>query len=111
PNVLYADKGSKIIGSVVSAINGAKDARIVLVVDECSPELRSELGRYFGDRRPNLTLVSIYQDAEEGDRSSDYRLVNVPVLPVADIESIIKSYGVDPVYAKGWAEMCDGSPR
>jgi len=35
----------------------------------------------------------------------------VPLLPNEEIEAILKSYGVDPADAKGWAEMCDGSPR
>jgi hypothetical protein len=41
--VLYADKGTKVDGSVMSAIHNAKHARIILVVDECGPDARSEL--------------------------------------------------------------------
>jgi hypothetical protein len=111
PLVLYADRGSKIDGSVMSAIRAANDARIVLVVDECGPELRSDLMRNFGGIGPTLKIVSIYQDTEDGDRTSDYRLFNVPALPTEEIEAILKTYGVEPADAKGWAEMCDGSPR
>ena len=111
PLVLYADRGSKIDGLVMSALRAANDARIILVVDECSAELRSDLTRNFGGSSAALKIVSIYQDAEDGDRSSEYRLFEVPLLPTSEIEAIIKSYGVDPAYAKGWAEMCDGSPR
>jgi hypothetical protein len=111
PLTLYADRGSKIDGSVMNAIRAANGARIILVVDECSPELRSELSRNFGGLGATLKIVSIYQDTEEGDRTSTYRLYDVPLLPAEEIEAILKSYGLDPAPAKGWAEMCDGSPR
>jgi len=86
-------------------------ARVILVVDECSADVRSSPTRSFGGSGPSLTIVSIYQDEEDGDRSSEYRLFAVPLLPNEEIEAILKSYGVDPADAKGWAEMCDGSPR
>jgi hypothetical protein len=111
PLVLYAEKGSDVNGSVMAAIRAASHARVILVVDECSADVRSSLTRSFGGSGPNLTIVSIYQDEEEGDRSPEYRLFTVPLLPSEEIEAILKSYGVDPAYAKGWAEMCDGSPR
>ena len=111
PLVLYAEKGSDIDGSVMAAIRAASHARVILVVDECNADMRSSLTRSFGGSGPNLTIVSIYQDEEDGDRSSEYRLFAVPLLPTEEIEAILKSYGVDPAYAKGWAEMCDGSPR
>lgn len=111
PLVLYAEKGSDIDGSVMAAIRTASHARVILVVDECNADMRSSLTRSFGGSGPNLTIVSIYQDEEDGDRSSEYRLFAVPLLPTEEIEAILKSYGVDPAYAKGWAEMCDGSPR
>jgi hypothetical protein len=110
PLVLYADRGSKIDGSVISALRGANNARIILVVDECGPELRSDLTRYFSGAGPDLKIVSIYQDAEDGDRSSEYRPFEVPLLRTDMIEAIIKSY-VDAPNARGWAELCDGSPR
>src|SRR5713101_9777621 len=80
-------------------------ARVILVVDECSADVRSSPTRSFGGSGPSLTIVSIYQDEEDGDRSSEYRLFAVPLLPNEEIEAILKSYGVDPAYAKGWAEM------
>ncbi len=111
PLVLYAEKGSDVNSSVMAAIRAANHARVVLVVDECSADVRSSLTRSFGGSGPSLTIVSIYQDEEDGDRSSEYRLFAVPVLPNEEIEAILKSYGVDPADAKSWAEMCDGSPR
>jgi hypothetical protein len=111
PLVLYAEKGSDVNGSVMAAIRAASHARVVLVVDECSADVRSSLTRSFGGSGPNLTIVSIYQDEEEGDRSPEYRLFAVPPLSNQEIETILKSYDVDPAYAKGWSEMCDGSPR
>ena len=108
---MYADRGSKIDGSVLAAIRSAQGARIILVVDECGPDLRSELMRTFGGFGPALKLVTIYQDGEESDRASDYRLMDVPALPAGEIEAILHSYGVDAAYARGWAEMCEGSPR
>jgi hypothetical protein len=93
---LYADRGSKIDGSVMSALRAANDARIILVVDECSAELRSDLTRNFGGPRAVLKIVSIYQDAEDGDRSSEYRLFEVPLLPTGEIEAIIKSSRLKP---------------
>jgi hypothetical protein len=111
PLVLYAEKGSGVTGAVMAAIRAAGHARIILVVDECSADVRSSLTRSFGGAGPNLTIVSIYQDEEDGDRSPEYRLSAVPRLPSEEIEAILKSYGVDPSHTKGWAEMCDGSPR
>ena len=108
---MYADRGSKIDGSVLAALRSAQGARIILVVDECGPDLRSELMRTFGGFGPALKLVTIYQDGEESDRASDYRLMDVPALPAGEIEAILHSYGVDAAYARGWAEMCEGSPR
>ena len=111
PLVLYAEKGSVIDGSVMAAIRAASHARVILVVDECNADVRSSLTRSFGASGPNLTIVSIFQDEEEGDRSPEYRLFAVPRLPSEKIEAILKLYGVDPAYAKDWAEMCEGSPR
>jgi hypothetical protein len=111
PLVLYADKGTKIDGSVVSALRAAKHARIILVVDECGPEFRSELVRNFSSFGPSLKIVSIHQDRDEADGASEYRLFEMPPLPDAEIETILMSYGVDPTVAPGWAGLCEGSPR
>jgi hypothetical protein len=109
--VLYAAKATNIDGQVTSAIYNAKHARIILVVDECGPDARSELVRNFSRHGPNLKVVSIYQDQDEADSASEYRLVNVPSLPGAEIEEILKTYGVDAADTAGWAELCEGSPR
>jgi hypothetical protein len=109
--VLYADKATKVDGQVTSAIYNAKHARIILVVDECGPDARSELVRNFASYGPTLKVVSIYQDRDETDGASEYRFFNVPPLPDAEIEEILKSYGVDPTATAGWAALCEGSPR
>jgi hypothetical protein len=109
--VLYADKATKIDGQVTSAFYNAKDARIILVVDECGPDVRSELVRNFASQGPTLKVVSIYQDRDETDGASEYRLYSVPSLPDAEIEEILKAYGVDPANTAGWAALCEGSPR
>jgi hypothetical protein len=109
--VLYADKATKIDGQVISAIYNARHARIILVVDECGPEARSELVRNFAPQGPTLKIVSIYQDRDEADDASEYRLFIVPSLPDAEIEEILKSYSVDPAATGGWAALCEGSPR
>jgi hypothetical protein len=111
PLVLYADKGTKVDGSVISAIYHAKHARVILVVDECGPEARSDLVRNFAALGPTLKVVSIYQDRDEADGASEYRLFNMPPLPAAEIEAILKAYGVDPASTVGWAGLCEGSPR
>jgi hypothetical protein len=111
PLVLFADKATKIDGQVTSAIYSAKQARIILVVDECGPDPRSELVRHFASLGPTLKIVSIYQDRDDTDGASEYRLFNVPPLPDAEIEEILKSYGADPAATAGWAELCEGSPR
>src|SRR5262249_10158731 len=71
----------------------------------------SELVRNFAGQGPTLKVVSIYQDRDETDGASEYRLFNVPPLPDAEIEEILKSYGVDPAVTAGWAALCEGSPR
>jgi hypothetical protein len=111
PLVLYADKATNIDGQVTSALYGAKHARIILVVDECGPDARSELVRNFSTPNPILKIVSIYQDRDETDRASDYRFFDVPSLPDSDIEEILKSYSVDSAVVAGWAALCEGSPR
>jgi hypothetical protein len=109
--VLYADKATKVDGQVTSAIYHAKHARIILVVDECGPDSRSDLVRNFAPQAPMLKVVSIYQDRDEADGASEYRLFNVPPLPDPEIEQILKTYGVDPAVTAGWAALCEGSPR
>jgi len=111
PLVLYADKATRIDGSVRSALYNAKHARIILVVDECGPEPRSEFARDFASFGPTLKVVSIYQDRDEADSASEYRLFVMPSLPAAEVEAILKTYGVDPVLTRGWAALCEGSPR
>ena len=81
PLVLYADKATRIDGSVRSALYNAKHARIILVVDECGPDPRSEFARDFASFGPTLKVVSIYQDRDEADSASEYRLFVMPSLP------------------------------
>ena len=109
--VLYADRGTKVDGAVTSAIYSAKNARILLVVDECGPDARSELVRKFATLGPTFKVISIYQDMDEADSASEYRLLNMPALPPAEIEAILETYGVDPARATRWAILCEGSPR
>jgi hypothetical protein len=111
PLVLYADKATSIDSQVRNAIYKAEHARIILVVDECGPDARSDLVRNFSSRGATLKIVSIYQDRDEADSASVYRLLDVPSLPDSEIEEILKSYGVDPADAAGWAALCEGSPR
>jgi hypothetical protein len=111
PLVLYADKATNVDGQIRSAISNANHARIILVVDECGPDARSDLVRNFSNRGSMLKIVSIYQDRDEADGASEYRLFNVPLLPDAEIEEILKTYGVDPAITAGWAALCEGSPR
>ncbi len=111
PLVCYADKATNVDTQVMGALREAKHARIILVVDECGPEQRTYLAQNFGNRGPELKIVSIYQECEESDRASDYRLVEVPRLPDPEIESILTGYVNDPAAAKNWAAYCEGSPR
>jgi hypothetical protein len=110
PLVLYADKGTKVDGSVISAIHKARHARMILVVDECGPDSRSELVRNFAPLGPLLKVISIYQDRDEADDASEYRLSVMPPLPTPEIETILKTYDVDAA-STGWAMLCEGSPR
>jgi hypothetical protein len=109
--VLYAEQGSKVDGAVTSAIFSAKNARIILVVDECGPDARSDLVRKFATLGPAFKVISTYQDLDEADSASEYRLLSMPPLPTAEIEDILKTYGVDPARTSGWAALCEGSPR
>ena len=111
PLTLYADKGTKVDGALINALNKAKPARVVLVVDECGPETRYELVQSLSGLAPNLRIVSIYQDRDEGDRASEYRLMEIPRLPSAEIEAILITHGLDRATAKRWAALCEGSPR
>ena len=111
PLSIYAEKGSVVNGQVIGALRAAQGARIVLVVDECSPEQRSNLMSTFSQMGPQFKIVSIYQDYEESDGASEYRLLEMPALQPDKIEAILTTYGVDPAIVKGWAELCGGSPR
>lgn len=111
PLVLYADGATKVDSSVITALMRAEHATIVLVIDECGPEFRSEVTRIFGTRGPSLKIVSIYQDFEEGDRTSQYRLLEPPPLPDEEIQAILMSYEIDSADASRWATLCGGSPR
>jgi hypothetical protein len=111
PIALYADKGTKIDGSVVSAIRNAKGARMILVVDECGPEVRSELVRNFATRGAQLKVISIYQDRDDADEASDYRLFGMPPLPATEIRTILHTYDVESATTAAWATLCEGSPR
>jgi len=112
PLVCYADRATKAADpQVLGALDAARGARIILVVDECSPEQRTYLAKIFGSRGPDLKIISIYQEQEESDRASDYRLFEVPFLPDHEIEQILISYGNDPATAKNWSPYCEGSPR
>lgn len=108
--VLYAESGAKIDGSVIHAIQADLTVRIILVVDECSPEQRSMLANTFA-ASPKLQVISIYQDQDEGDRASNYRLLEMPPLPRDKIEEILRFYTQEPSLAARWADLCDGSPR
>ena len=111
PLVLYADRGTKVDGSVISAIYNAKSARIILVVDECNPDIRSDLVRNFASLGARVKIISIYQDRDQTDDASEYRLSVMPPLPTAEIETILRAtYDVDPAHVSGWATLCEGSP-
>ena len=110
PLVCYADQATKAVEpQVLNAIGAARGARIILVVDECSPQQRTYLAQTFGGRGPELKIVSIYQEEDESDR--DYRLIEVPPLPAQEIEQILLSYCNNSATAKNWSPYCEGSPR
>ena len=112
PLVCYADRATNARDpQVLGALDAAKGARIILVVDECSPEQRTYLASIFGSRGPDLKIISIYQEEEGSDRASEYRLFEVPFLPDQEIEQILTSYGNDTATAKNWSPYCEGSPR
>ena len=108
---LYADRGMRVDGALVSALHRAKSARIILVVDQCGPETRYELVQSLSSLGPNLKVVSIYQDRDEADRAPEYSLCEIPPLPTHEVETILTTYGLDIAAAKRWADLCEGSPR
>ena len=108
---LYADRGMKVDGALVSALHRAKSARVIFVVDECGPETRYELVQSLSSLGPNLKVVSIYQDRDEADRAPEYSLCEIPPLPTHEVETILTTYGLDIATAKRWADLCEGSPR
>jgi hypothetical protein len=97
---LYADRGMKADGALVSALHRAKSARVILVVDECGPETRYELVQSLSSLGPNLKVVSIYQDRDEADRAPEYSLCEIPPLPTHEVETILTTYGLDIATAK-----------
>ncbi len=111
PLTLYADKGTKVDGALISALHKAKAARVILVVDECGPETRYELVQSLSGLGPNLKIVSIYQDRDEADSAPEYSLFETPPLRTAEIEAILMTHGLDGATAKRWADLCEGSPR
>ena len=67
--------------------------------------------RNFAQLGPRLKVVSIYQDRDEADGASEYRLSVMPPLPAREIETILGTYDVEPASTAGWARLCEGSPR
>jgi hypothetical protein len=95
--------------AALSQLEQDSSIRGILVVDECSPESRSQLLRRLATKfRERVRIVTIYYHGSEQD-TEDSKL-EAPRLADEHVASIIGGY-INDRRLQLWASWCDGSPR
>ncbi|PJB09602.1 MAG: hypothetical protein CO120_09235, partial [Gammaproteobacteria bacterium CG_4_9_14_3_um_filter_38_9] len=109
---VYCESAEHIIDNdpfIQSMIEHAENHPIILIVDECDSDHRSELHRKF--RNAKMTLISIYNEFSDTDRNPEYIYLEPPKLTDEKISQILQSYDISKIDAEHIKQYCSGSPR
>jgi hypothetical protein len=110
-NTLYVRQASDFTSSSLftELLKTGRDYSVVLVVDECDNEDRSDIWRFLKDRRL-IKLVTI----DHGPATAGGTLMETleaPPLEQGQIEQILAIYLGSSISLNRWARWCDGSAR
>ena len=110
PLVLYTNRPAELLNGEFMATLTREDNQyaVILVVDECSENFRTQIWNRLRSRGQRIKLVSIFNQFEDFSGGS---ILDAPLLEREKIVQIIESYNIPRDQAERFANMCSGSPR
>lgn len=110
PLVLYTNRPIELLNGEFMAALTREDNNfaVILVVDECSAETRTQVWNRLKSRGQRIKLVTIFNEWEE---SSGVSFLDAPLLEREKIIQIIEAYRIAKDQADRFADFCSGSPR
>jgi hypothetical protein len=110
PLVLYTSTPAEILNSEFMATLTREDNyfAVILVVDECGAEYRTQIWNRLKSRGQRVKLITIFNEHED---ASGVSFFDAPLLERENIIQIIESYDIAKDQAERFASFCSGSPR
>lgn len=84
------------------------DFKVILVLDDCPPEVRAEVWNKLKSKGPRIKLITI--STEIADTTGRTENIDIRKLEDDKIEDILKEY-ISEDELDRWVKFCDGNPR
>ena len=110
PLILYTNRPAEFLDGDFMATIAREDNHfaVLLVVDECGADHRTQIWNRLKSRGQRIKLVTIFNEWED---SSGVSFLDAPLLEREKIIQIIESYSIAKDQAERFADFCSGSPR
>lgn len=110
PLILYTNRPAEFLDGDFMATIAREDNHfaVVLVVDECGADHRTQIWNRLKSRGQRIKLVTIFNEWED---SSGVSFLDAPLLEREKIIQIIEGYSIAKDQAERFADFCSGSPR
>jgi hypothetical protein len=110
PLILYTNRPAEFLDCDFMATIAREDNQfaVILVVDECGPDHRTQIWNRLKSRGQRIKLVTIFNEWED---SSGISFLDAPLLEREKIVQIIEGYSISKDQAERFADFCSGSPR
>ena len=111
PLVVYCDEASKFRDSPLmnELLKDDNTYSVILVVDECDSDARSQIWNRFKNLSNRIRLVTLHSEYDLTSGEIEY--IEAPSLERDQVVRILQDYDVPEDQGRRWAELCDGSPR
>ena len=110
PLVLYTNRPAELLDGEFMATLVREDNHfaVILVVDECSADYRTQIWNRLKSRGQRIKLITIFNEWED---SSGVSFLDAPLLERENIIQIIEGYSIAKDQAERFADFCSGFPR